>query len=74
MFRDDIEQESGVSFPSEEEIKSFTSKQFDNWFSPIASKFLSNDSDDVYLLELIEWYICSINNVASAEEISINNL
>ena len=74
MFREDIEQESGIHIPSKEKIKNFTSEEFDSWFAPVAPKFLSGNIEDLFLIELIEWYICSINNVASAEATRTNDM
>lgn len=67
LFRDEFQEECGISFPTRKEIKQFTSDEFDNWFMTVCSKLTETQSDDLILIELIEYYICSLNNVASAE-------
>ncbi len=67
MFRDEIAKECEISFPSKEELNNFTSEEFDNWFMPIYDKIKEREFEDIILIELIENYICSINNVSSAE-------
>lgn len=74
MFRDDIAEECSISFPSKKEIKQYTSDEFDSWFMSIFTKLKEKISEDLVLIELIECYICSVNNVASAEEIKTNNM
>jgi len=73
MFRDSFEKACGISFPSKKEIKNFTSEEFDNWFLSISEKLQESVKDDLILLDHIEYYICSLNNVLSAEEVRNNS-
>lgn len=70
IFRDELQEECGLSFPTKEEIKKFTSEEFDNWFLEIVSIIQEQETEDLILTELIENYICAFNNVTSAEIVS----
>ncbi len=74
IFRDEISEECKIKFPSQDEMRNMTSEEFDNWFSTICSKIKKCCCEDIILIEHIEYYICSLNNVASAEETNKNNI
>ncbi len=74
LFGEEISEESGIQFPTKEQIRLFSSEEFDCWFVPIANKVKSNVSEDLILIELIECYLCSVNNVASAEMSNTNDI
>ena len=67
MCRDFIAEESNIDMPSKEEIKKFSSEEFDAWFETIIGKLSAEQSKDFVLTELVENYICSCNNVAIEE-------
>lgn len=73
MFRDDLERECLVKFPTQEEIRNFTSQEFEDWFINILPKLKEKESEDLVLVDLIETYICAINNVSSAEATAEND-
>ena len=73
MFRDYLEQECETSFPTQEEIRNLTSQEFEDWFIGILPKLKEKESEDLVLLELIEAYVCVINNVSSAEATNEND-
>lgn len=73
-FRDEISQECGTVFPSKEKIMQFTSKEFDNWFAPISPKLMTDEITDLFLKDLIDYYLCAVNNVASAELTNTNDM
>lgn len=66
LFRDEIVNDYKINLPTQKEIRQMHSGDFDVWFNMISDD-LKNKEIDIVLNELIDNYICCVNNVATAE-------
>ena len=66
-LKSEIRNDYGVVLPIESQLKNMNSAKFDEWFASVVNVFLENKEIDLTLTELVDEYLCSLNNVAIAE-------
>ena len=67
MSHSEIRRDYGIVLPIESQLKNMKSDKFDTWFISVVDKFNKNREIDETLTNLVEEYICSLNNVQIAE-------
>ncbi len=67
MLKSEIRRDYNISLPIDSQLKNMSGEKFDEWFASVMSVFLENKENDITLTELIDEYLCSMNNVAIAE-------
>ena len=73
-FKSEIRQEFNIVLPIESQLKNMKSDKFDTWFASVADIFAQNKEFDYVLTELIDEYLCCVNNVEIAEHESNLNI
>ncbi len=66
-FKSEIREEFNVVMPIEEQLKNMSSEKFDIWFASVVDLFAQKKEVDYVLTELIDEYLCCVNNVEIAE-------
>ena len=67
LFKKEIREEFGIALPIETQLKNMKSEKFDMWFASVMNVFAEKKDVDLTLAELIDEYLCWVNNVEIAE-------
>ena len=67
LFRDDIIKDFDIELPERKIIQQMQADKFDDWFMSISKQLSNIAKTDLTLIELIDDFVCSVNNVATAE-------
>ena len=69
-FRDDIINEYNLELPTRDEIKTMQKHAFDEWIISNYIKFVEKENTDLELIEMIEMFICTENNIFNLEDLN----